>query len=495
MSSVINQEEKSSYRSIFKATSLFGGVQVYQIFINLLSSKVIAVLLGPVGVGLIGLYKSAIQLIQSLTAMGLSSSAVRDISEAYGKDDNHRIGLVVTVLRKLVWYTGIFGLVAVILLSPLLSKFSFGNYDYSIPFILLSLILLFDQLCVGQKVILQGTRKLKALAKATAIGSTIGFILSIPLYYWFKINGIVPTLILNSLTALSISWYFSRKLNFKKVPVDNKTVITVGKSMLKMGIAMSVSGVMVYLTTYILIGFIRYQSSVEMVGLYTAGSTIMASYTGLVFNAMATDYYPRLAAVNKENVKCNQIINQQLEIAVLLLTPLLTICITFMPYIIHLLYSKEFDGINVYMILASIGMMFKAVSWGVAFEIIAKGNARLYIINETIANLYSLINNLLGFMIGGLTGLGIAFTVTYLLYAIQVFVVARRQYEFSFDGSFLKLFIAAFAIVSMCMVIVLGLNSYGTYIGGGIVLISIFFSIYLLDKRIGIKALIARRHG
>ena len=135
---------QSSYRSIFKATSLFGGVQVYQILIQIIKSKFIAVLLGPAGVGIMGLYQSGLQLVQQLSSMGLAQSAVRDVSEANGSNDIKKIARIVTVVRKLVWFTGLLGLIIVICCSPLLSKMSFGNYDYTIPFIILSITLLLD---------------------------------------------------------------------------------------------------------------------------------------------------------------------------------------------------------------------------------------------------------------------------------------------------------------------------------------------------------------
>ena len=161
----MSTDNKSSYRSIFKATSLFGGVQVYQILIQIIKSKFVAVLLGPAGVGIMGLYQSGLQLIQQISSMGLASSAVRDVSEANGTNDIQRIAKTITVVRKLVWHTGLLGLVLVALFSPLLSKASFGNYDYTIPFIILSVTLLIDQISSGQRVILQGLRRLKDLAK------------------------------------------------------------------------------------------------------------------------------------------------------------------------------------------------------------------------------------------------------------------------------------------------------------------------------------------
>ena len=188
---------RESYKSIFKATTLFGGVQAYQILIGIIRSKFVAVLLGTVGMGLLGLYQSALQLVQGITSLGLSQSAVRDVSEANGSGNLERIGKTVSAYRKLVWFTGLMGMVAVLALSPVLSKTTFGNYDYTLPLILLSITLLFDQLAAGQKVVLQGMRRLKDLARASVIGSTLGLIISVPLYYAFGIKGIVPTLILN----------------------------------------------------------------------------------------------------------------------------------------------------------------------------------------------------------------------------------------------------------------------------------------------------------
>ena len=129
-----NQEKTGSYRSIFKATSLFGGVQVYQILVSIVKSKFVAILLGPFGVGIQGLYTSALELVQTATKMGLLQSAVRDVSEANGSGDKQRINTVVSVLRKLVWFTGLLGMIAVIVLSPVLSKTTFGNYEYIVPF-------------------------------------------------------------------------------------------------------------------------------------------------------------------------------------------------------------------------------------------------------------------------------------------------------------------------------------------------------------------------
>ena len=108
--------DTASYRSIFKATSLFGGVQAYQILIGVIRSKIIAVLLGPAGMGVLQLFNSSTELIKQVSSFGLSQSAVRDVSVAASEGDSYRIGRTIAVVKKLVWYTGLFGISLVLLI-------------------------------------------------------------------------------------------------------------------------------------------------------------------------------------------------------------------------------------------------------------------------------------------------------------------------------------------------------------------------------------------
>ena len=486
--------QTSSYRSIFKATSLFGGVQVYQILAGIIKTKFVAVLLGPAGMGIMGLYQSTIELVKSVSSFGLEQSAVRDISEANGTGDTQRIGHTVSTVRRLVWATGILGLCLTLFLSPLLSKLTFGNEDYTWGFAILSVTLLIDQLCVGQKVLIQGLRRLKDLAKASAIGATIGLLVSIPLYYWIGVKGIVPTMVMTSLTAMLISWCYSRKIDVEKVSVTIREALDSGQSMMKMGISLSVSGILVTACAYILRWFIRGHGGVEAVGIFTAGYVIMTTYVGMVFKAMGTDFYPRLAAVNKDNEQCKQIINQQGEVAILILAPLVISLLIFMPFIIRIIYSEEFLSATDYVLWAILGMMFKAASWSISFSFIAKAEARLFIINETIINLVLLIFQIAGYYFYGLTGLGIAFMLGNLVYLVQVYLIARTRYSFRFTSSFLSVFSFQFIVVLLSFVIVHAFQSIYAYILLGILLIlSSYYSLRELDRRMGVMMIIKEK--
>src|ERR1035437_6610360 len=276
-------ENQSSYRQIMKATSLFGGVQVFNIIISIIRSKFIAVLLGPIGMGIAGLLTSTSGLIGGLTNLGLGTSAVRDVSAANGTGNEIRIATVVTVLRRWVWATGTLGMLVMLALSPWLSQLTFGNRDYTLAFIWISVTLLFTQLTSGQLAILQGMRKLQYLAKASLSGSALGLIITIPLYYRFGIGGIVPSIIFTSVISFSLSYYYAKKVKIETVKISLIRTLTEGKSMLILGFMISLSGLTALGASYIVRIFISKTGSVEQVGLYTAGFAIINTYVGLVF--------------------------------------------------------------------------------------------------------------------------------------------------------------------------------------------------------------------
>ena len=108
------------FKEGLKATSLFGGVQIFTILISIVKSKVVAVLLGPMGMGVNGLLDSTTHMIGGLTGLGLGVSAVKDISEAHTSGNIERIARTLTVLRKLVWLTGLLGLIVCLTFLPTL---------------------------------------------------------------------------------------------------------------------------------------------------------------------------------------------------------------------------------------------------------------------------------------------------------------------------------------------------------------------------------------
>lgn len=484
-------EEQSSYRKVMKATSIFGGVQIFTILISIIRSKFIALFLGTAGLGVIGLLNTSLGLIGGITSFGIGTSAVRDVSAANSTGDRSRISMIIIVLRRWVWVTGILGTIIVLFFSPWLSQITFGNSNYIWSFILVSITLLFNQLNMGQLAVLQGMQRIKYLAKASLLGSTLGLIINVPIYYFYGVDGIVSALIIASASSFWISYYYAKKVKIESLEVSRTTTFLEGKNMLRMGFMISLNGLLVSGNTYIIQIFINSTGGVEQVGLFTAGFAIINTYVGIIFTAMATDYFPRLSAVANSNELCKKTINQQAEISILILGPIIMVFLVFIKLIIIILYSNKFIAIGEMVPWLALAIFFKAAAWSIGFILLAKGDSSLFFWNDFLGNIYMLLLDILGYHLWGLTGLGISFFVGYSIYFAQVFLLSKKRYEFSFDFSFIRVFATQFLLAIICFVVMkFAENPYSYMMGVGLIMISVWYSCVELDKRLGLKVVI-----
>ena len=478
--------EKDSYKQIFKTTSIFGGIQVFNILISIAKSKIIAVLLGPAGLGIISIFNSTATLIASCTNLGINVSAVKSIASAAQPENKYHQSVIIAVIKKMIWYTGILAFLVTVAISPWLSKISFGNTSYTFSFALLGLSLLALQVSNGQNAILQGLRQVKLIALSSLVGAVLGLLLSVPLYFYFGADGIVPALVATSMVAVLTSWYFLNKTAIEKVVVNLSVVKKEGKGIIKLGFLISLTSIFPAIVAYIVRLFIANVGNIEDVGLYTAGFAIVGTYVGMVFSAMSTDYYPSLAEVAGDNSKCTEKVNQQMLVSILILAPILTILIVFIKIGIIILYSSKFLGTVKMMQWASLGVFFQAFSFCIAYIFLAKGDSKLFFWNELIPNLYVLILNCLCYYVYGLEGMGISFLIGYFFYFLQVYIVAKTKYDFKLN----------FRIINICSLHLLLTTSafmsvyflipfYGYLFGIIIIVISIFLSIKVLEDTVG----------
>jgi O-antigen/teichoic acid export membrane protein len=481
-------EQGHSFKQILKATSLFGGVQVFNILISMVRSKFIALFIGPLGMGISSLLLATIGVLNAITNLGLDRSAVKEISFAKENKSEHSIERSVGVLEKLVWITSLGGTFIMILASPLLSKLAFGNDDYVLHIGAVSAALFFNQLTQGKLAILQGLRQLKGLAKANLWGNFIGLLITVPLYYYFRIDAIVPAIIIAAALSFVITFYYNRVHGVSHERLSSKEAIKYGKPMIHLGVMLSLSSIITLIVAYIIQVFISASGGVDEVGLYNAGFLIMNTYVGLVFTAMGTDYFPRLSAIANDREKTNKAVFEQAYIAVLLIVPIITIFLAFAPQFIAILYTKAFSPIIGFVSWGILGMLFKAVSFSMGYMLIAKGDSKLFIRTAIGFNSLLLIANVIGYTYGGLNGLGISFFGYYIVHYAALHLLTRKVYRFSFDSSFYPVFLISILICVLAYIFSQWDYTLGRYLAMGvIIIISCLFSLYLLDKKIDLK--------
>lgn len=490
--------EKNNFKEGLKGTTLFGGVGILNILISIVKSKIVAVLLGPAGMGVLGLFNSAVDLINKSTNFSLRTSAVKDISFSYATNNSEKLTRTISVFLKLISITGVLGLVVCVAFSPYLSLSSFGNYDYISSFIVLALSYPFLQFTDGLNVIMQGTRNLKRLAKSNIVGNFFSLLCVIPMYYVFGVPGIVYTIVLGYLVHFVVSYLYVKRIDYHTIKVKYKQAFTEGREMLKMGFLISLQGILVAFSAYIVRAFISNTASVDEVGLFTAGFYIVNTYTGVVFSGMSTEYYPRLASIADNNEGVFKAVNSQSELSIMFLAPLVNILIILGNAAIILLYSKEFLGITMMINISMIGMLFKAPSWCLGYVFLSKGDSKAYFWNELLAVVYTLLLNILFYKIWGLTGMGVSFLISYFVYWIQQIIVCRFLYDYHFNPSFLKILGPLLLFTTGNFLCSLSDDWFIKYLIGSIILIIICLLSYkVLKNNIDISSLkkyVLRRH-
>lgn len=484
---------KKNFKDSFKATLLFSGVQIYQIIIRIVRSKFVAMLLGPAGMGITALLHSTTDLVSATTNFGLRTSGVKSIAAARVADDQERIEKTIAVLRRLIFITGIFGTLLCAILSPIWSQQSFGNNDYIWSFFVVSIVILLDQVNQGEQALLQGLQQRRMLARVSVIGHTLGLFMTVPLYYIWGVKAIVPVLVLFSVLILSITSFYVRKLNVHRVKVTYKETFSIGYEMLKLGLLLSIQHLLSQGSVYLVRNYVSQTGGLEQVGLYSAGTTIVNMYLGLVFTAMATDYFPRLAATKSVN-EMSDAIRSQAEIALIMFAPIIIAFVVFIKPVILILYSDKFIPVESMLYWAMSGTLIKAMAWSLSYSILAKANAKVFFYNEVIAITYTFVLNMFGYKYFGLAGFGMSVLVSYILYFLQMHLMATKYFHFNFGRNLWILFVALNILVLASLVIkVMFTATIGYLFGGLLLVISAICSYCLLDKKIGIKKSIIQK--
>ena len=151
---------KSSHAQALKSTSIIGGSTVIVMLIRILRTKVLAILLGPTGIGLEAIFDSVINLSKTAVDLGISSSGVRQIASAVGTGEETAISTTVFTLRRVCLVLGLAGAVTLFLTREWVSRVAFGTTEHSSDIGLLSIILLFGAVMGGQGALLQGMRRI-----------------------------------------------------------------------------------------------------------------------------------------------------------------------------------------------------------------------------------------------------------------------------------------------------------------------------------------------
>lgn len=476
---------------MLKATTLFGGVQMANILMALLRSKFIALFIGPAGMGIASLLMATLNVVLAVTNLGLDRSGVKEIAacESNGEHDQKN---VLSVLKTLFLITALIGVVLLLITAPWISVWTFGDNHYATHIRALSVALLFKQLTQSTLTRLQGLRVLGGLAKANVWGNFIALLVTVPLYYYWRIEAIVPAIILSAVISFMVTQIIDTRRQQSITFTAPIKAWKEGSAMMRLGIMLSVSSIITLLVGYGMQLFISGVGGLAQVGLYNAGFLILNTYVGLIFTAMGTDYFPRLSTVGEDLFKTRILVGNQAEMATLLILPVIVMFLALAPWFITILYTAEFEAVVPLVRWGILGMLFKAVSFSLGYVIIARGDSKLFLRTTLSFNALLFILNALGYYYWGLEGLGVSFLVYYIIHFFSLIVIVRWRYDLNLPRRLYAIFTLG---LILCAAVFLGsrleASSWQIAALAVLILITCLFSLYQLNQRVDLRDMLS----
>ncbi|MBR1476135.1 MAG: oligosaccharide flippase family protein [Muribaculaceae bacterium] len=444
-------KENNISRLAIKAMGLFGGVQVMGIICSIVRTKLVAMWIGPVGVGLFGLFNNALEMLNTGTNLGIRGSSVRDISQAMSGDDRSLIARIIVVVRRWSLWLGLGGALLTLLLSPVLSQVTFGTQDHMWGFVALSVAVLLMAISNGEQAVLQGTRRLKRLARASVTGTLLGLLISIPLFYWLRERSVLPSIIAYAVCN-GLAFWLLRSRDYPPTAVSRQETVTMGRDFVRLGFYMTVGNFVTILASYVFNAWLNHEAGTAVVGHYQAGYTLINKYTGLILSALGMEYYPRLAQVATERFRLRQTVSQEVTVAMLVLAPVVAVFVLLRAPIIQLLYSADFAVIAPMVSWGMAGTVMRALSWCMAFVILARGDGKTYVITESVSAVVGLGLNIMFYRWWGITGLGLAFMAWYVVYTVIIAAVYIKRYRLNLTWASVSNWLWALAVVMSVVV-------------------------------------------
>jgi len=440
-------EQAASYRRILKTSSVIGGASVINILVGLVRTKVLAVLLGPSGVGLVSLYTGLMSTAATVAKMGIGTVGTRQIAEAVAQDDVHTLAMA---RRAMFWGTLLLSLVGALVvwtLREVLAVQVLGSIKHAGVVSWLALGVALSVAGASQRALIQGMRRISDMVWLSIYGSVFSTVFGILLIWQWGSAALWAFILIGPSVSFALGHVYVSRL--PKAPASSVSIHEMAaqwKMLLRLGVPFMGAGVVGTLVQLWIRVTVNDELGLDAVGHFQAAWTISMQYIGFVLGAMGADYYPRLTGVINDKVAATKLVNEQTEIALLLSAPIFIAMLGLAPWIIHLLYSAEFVTAVEILRWQILGDVLKVASWPLGYVIVAAGAGRTFFWTETTTML------LMGGMIAGLApsmGLqitGISFLAAYVYITPVIYFLAWQRIQFAWTGSVVNLLAATFGL-------------------------------------------------
>lgn len=441
--------EHGVFDRILKYAGVFGSVQVMAMFVTLVLNKIKSVWLGPACYGITESLNRNTDVIRNMTNLGIQTVAVPEISRA-GVTYDAGVEETVLITRSWALLTALAGMVVCFIMAPFLGQWAFaGDSGYTVSFMFMSLAVAASAVTGGEMAVLRGTELIRQVALSQLLSSIVSLVVSVPLYWFLKLDGIVPALVMSALGTMTVTCCFSFRFYPYRVRLFSGRVLGKGLGMIGFGIFFTVASFLGAWAWSVIARFLMDRGGEELTGVYSAGYMLVTYFTTLLLSVNDSEFFPRLSSVAGNRKLMQDTVDNQAQAMLMLSAPLVICFMIIMPLVVYVVleYGKFHTSIAIAQ-LAVGGVFFKSLSQPVACIVLAKSDRVTYLIQETLCYILLVMCVISGYNALGAIGVGIALSLWELLYLGLVLVVSRIRYGYRLSGKIVISFLIQTVLVT-----------------------------------------------
>lgn len=471
-----------SHRQIFRSSAIIGGASVINILLGIIRVKVLAVLLGPAGVGVMGLYQSILSTASMLAGGGLGSSGVRQIAAT--QDDEKSQAMVCRALFWLSFLLGLLGTLALWMMREEIALLVFEDRVYTADVGWLGLGVFLSVIAASLTALLQGLRRIGDMARVNVLSAVVATMVGISSVLWLGHDGVFLLVLATPAASVGFAIWYTARLARRNVMNDWPVLIQQSRAMIALGIPLMAAGLLTLLSQLVARTLIIQDLGLDASGYFQAAWAISMTYISFVLAAMGADYLPRLTEVIRDRERAIRVVNEQTEMALLLAGPVLLAMMTLAPLVIELLYAKSFAPAAEILRWQVFGDILKVMGWSMGFIVLAQGRGGIFVVTQLNWNVVYLICLWFGMETIGLLATGVGFFIAYVIQVGLVRIVTGKLIGFSTTSRNLWLFMALLVAAGIIQVVSgYGLNT-SYFIGMILTLWMSTYSVWRLNQLI-----------
>lgn len=437
----------NSYRQILRSTSIIGGASVIYIVLGLLRMKVAALILGPSGVGLIGVFTNLVGTATTIASLGIGTVGTRQVAEASAAGNESGLAVVRKSLLIGTLLLAFLGGLGFWLLRDLIAGWVLLDPGLGNSIGWLSVAVALSVAAASQNALLNGMRRIGDIARISIGSALLSAVLGILSLKAFGSGGVIVFVIAAPLASFVLGhWYVAKLPKNRSSEAKFSEITRHLQAMGRLGFVFVLAGLAATTGQLIVRALVQRELGTDSLGHFQAAWAISMTYIGFVLSAMGTDYYPRLMAVVRDPNAVNRLVNEQTEVALLLATPVLLAMMGTAPWVIRWLYSSEFAPAADVLRWQIFGDLLKIISWPLGFILLAVGSGKLFLFAEwTAVSTFVAITAWL-LPLSGINATGMGFFGMYVVLLSVVYLLAARKSRFRWSATVRHLIVASISL-------------------------------------------------